>query len=332
MKKRLVGILAFVLVFSLCSMSAFAASSLEIEDGYYEEAANGEGSGGGTWAWDGAEDLQLNDFVSDYGISTEGSITITTTGDCTVGGYGIDVFTDYSGEEPEEGDLTITGDGTLNVVTEDDWDLDGIYATGDVEIKDTTVNVKVSVPEDYYNPEEATPYGIYADNITIDNSKVVIELEPEGVLAVANGDWSYGGGDMPLLADSGTRGPAKPTGTPGKITLKNDVIIEEGINIRDITWPDGSSGQIIAPGEGPVKLDDVNLDSYEAYRATMKELLASKVTIMPPESKAEAPSVKAAAVTGIPATGDASDAAMWITVMLIAGSFIVSAIARKRAH
>lgn len=77
MKKRLALVLALMLALPI---SALAAEYVGIEDGIYTEAASGSGAQGGTWSWDGADDLQLDNYTGEA-LFFDGDLTITLSGE-----------------------------------------------------------------------------------------------------------------------------------------------------------------------------------------------------------------------------------------------------------
>lgn len=157
-------------------MPAYAASQVQVGEGVYTEAASGSGSEGGSWSWDGANDMALVNYKGDN-IAATGDLTVTTSGDNTI------VSENVNGVNVTDGDLTITGDGTLNVETEN---AKGIYATdGNVNIEDTTVNVSVT------NDENLSTYqyleGIEANSVDISGSNVTVSSTATGGKAWASG-------------------------------------------------------------------------------------------------------------------------------------------------
>ncbi len=184
---------------------ALAATYLEV-DGTGYDAANGPASGEG-WSWDGADDMVLDGYNGGY-IYAEGALNIQLEGENTVSGqapadpdneleyYGdaIGVYdsshkvVDENGEErwitDEEGDLTITGDGSLSVTSGQEGI--GIYANGSIGIEGTSVEV---------NAEGEFADGIRSDweGITIKDSEVSVSAKAKGEGEMATAIHTYEG-------------------------------------------------------------------------------------------------------------------------------------------
>ena len=72
----------------------------------------GAGDEAGTWSWDGADDMKLNGYDG-AGISAQGNLNIGVTGTNTVTADSL-----QSAIEVKDGNLAITGEGTLNATAE----------------------------------------------------------------------------------------------------------------------------------------------------------------------------------------------------------------------
>ncbi len=72
----------------------------------------GVGDEAGTWSWDGADDMKLNGY-NGAGISAQGNLNIGVTGTNTVTADSL-----QSAIEVKDGNLAITGEGTLNATAE----------------------------------------------------------------------------------------------------------------------------------------------------------------------------------------------------------------------
>lgn len=70
------------------------------------------GDEAGTWSWDGGDDMKLNGYDG-AGISAQGNLNIGVTGTNTVTADAL-----QSAIEVEDGNLAITGEGTLNATAE----------------------------------------------------------------------------------------------------------------------------------------------------------------------------------------------------------------------
>ena len=146
-------------------MPAWAAEWVYIDGNDYSQAASGAGSGGGSWSWDGNDDLLLDNY-SGTGIQAEGDLDITLEG-----ANKIDFVYDEEdgGIYVEDGDLTITGDGSLDVA-EFNWAAIETV-NGDISIEETTVNATAYI-DDYNNYDEGGAINASNGNIDIIGSTV----------------------------------------------------------------------------------------------------------------------------------------------------------------
>ena len=128
--------MSVLLTFAMAPMQAFAASSVTVGGNSYDKASSGSGSAGGAWAWDGANGMTLDNYDGGS-ISAVGDLAIALTGDNKV-----DAGDEDYGITTTDGDLSITGDGNLDVKVDSDTSADGIFAeNGDITISDTSVSV-----------------------------------------------------------------------------------------------------------------------------------------------------------------------------------------------
>lgn len=88
---------------------ALAAEWVNVGGTQYNKAA---GDDVGTWSWDGADDMKLNGYDG-AGISAQGNLNIGVTGTNTVTADSL-----QSAIEVKDGNLAITGEGTLNATAE----------------------------------------------------------------------------------------------------------------------------------------------------------------------------------------------------------------------
>jgi hypothetical protein len=162
--------------------TAFAATQVGVGENVYYEAANGAGSNGGSWSWDGANGMVLDNYngssitaVGDLNVNLEGEnhIVTTSTEYFDTDAQGISTYSDTSGSA----DLTITGDGSLSVTANPGVDTPdpmntyawGVYSDESVTVDGTTVNV------DFSNSGIGSTTGIVADDVTIkDGSNVTV--------------------------------------------------------------------------------------------------------------------------------------------------------------
>lgn len=104
------------------------------------------GDEAGTWSWDGADDMKLNGYDG-AGISAQGNLNIDVAGTNT-----ITADAGQSAIEVKNGNLTITGEGTLSATAQDNVltaSGDGI-TNGDITISGSSVNV-ISTGGFYYS-------------------------------------------------------------------------------------------------------------------------------------------------------------------------------------
>lgn len=88
---------------------ALAAEWVNVGGTQYNKAA---GDDVGTWSWDGADDMKLSGYDG-AGISAQGNLNIGVTGTNTVTADSL-----QSAIEVKDGNLAITGEGTLNATAE----------------------------------------------------------------------------------------------------------------------------------------------------------------------------------------------------------------------
>lgn len=145
---------------------AWAAEWVYIDGNDYTQAASGAGSGGGSWSWDGGDSLLLDNY-SGTGIQAEGDLGITLEG-----ANKIDFVYDEEdgGIYVEDGDLTITGDGSLDVA---EFNWAAIEAVnGDIFIEETTVNATAYIDDYNNNYDEGGAINASNGNIDIIGSTV----------------------------------------------------------------------------------------------------------------------------------------------------------------
>ena len=95
------------------------------------------GAYGGTWSWDGADDMTLDNY-SGTGIQAGGDLNIELVGDNTITTTGSNEGIDVISGKDSDGNLTITGDGSLSVNAPDYY---GITTTGDTTIDGARVDI-----------------------------------------------------------------------------------------------------------------------------------------------------------------------------------------------
>lgn len=146
------------------------------------------GDDAGAWSWDGADDMKLNGY-NGAGISAKGNLTIGVTGTNTV-----TADAGQSAIAVKNGNLAITGDGTLNATAQTDViaaEGDG-NAGGDVTISGANVNVTASGAVN-----SATGIRATAGSVTIDKGADV-KIEAKS----AEGSWRPTVGTYGIFADN----------------------------------------------------------------------------------------------------------------------------------
>ena len=198
------GLTCALTVSSLLMPSVSLAAEWVYVDGAQYNAGTAAGDAAGTWSWDGADDMKLNNYNGGK-IRADGKLNISYSGSNTVtndSGWGI-LVEDGNAENAElniqgdasstlnvtsnydaissNRDINIDGAGTVNATS---TEADAIGAVGDLTIKGSG-NVNATGKSD----------GIRADgNITIDNSGAVTAKATEDQGIVAGGNLTIKGG------------------------------------------------------------------------------------------------------------------------------------------
>lgn len=166
---------------------ALAADWVNVGGTQYD-AGTAAGDEAGTWSWDGANDMKLNGYDG-TGISAQGNLTIDVTGTNTV-----TADAGQSAIAVKNGNLAITGDGTLNATAQTDViaaEGDG-NAGGDVTISGANVSVTASGAVN-----SATGIRATAGSVTIDKGADV-KIEAKS----AEGSWRPTVGTYGIFADN----------------------------------------------------------------------------------------------------------------------------------
>jgi len=165
---------------------ALAAEWVNVGGTQYNKGAGDEA---GTWSWDGADDMKLNGYDG-AGISAQGNLNIGVTGTNTVTADSL-----QSAIEVKDGNLAITGEGTLNATAEPQKSRSAVKVecgslaiSGDVTLNATAGTDTIAVSGDGKTGVTATnkvPHtiGIHtrAGNITInEGADVHVEAEANG--------------------------------------------------------------------------------------------------------------------------------------------------------
>lgn len=166
---------------------ALAADWVNVGGTQYDRGAVA-GDEAGTWSWDGADDMKLNGYDG-TGISAQGNLAIDVAGTNT-----ITADAGQSAIAVKNGNLAITGDGTLNATAQTDViaaEGDG-NAGGDVTISGANVNVTASGAVN-----SATGIRATAGSVTIDKGADV-KIEAKS----AEGSWRPTVGTYGIFADN----------------------------------------------------------------------------------------------------------------------------------
>ena len=133
--------------------SAFAATSVTVDGTSYDAAHTEE-----TWNWDGGNNMGLNGYDGGaISAEGEGGLSITLTDDNSIADSCIGILV-------QDGDLSIGGDGTLDIASYDDYGVE--TKNGDITLDGVDVNI------------ESYRCGLHvngSDNITINDSNVAIK-------------------------------------------------------------------------------------------------------------------------------------------------------------
>ena len=166
---------------------ALAAEWVSVGGTQYNKGAVA-GDEAGTWSWDGADDMKLNGYDG-AGISAQGNLNIDVAGTNT-----ITADAGQSAIAVKNGNLAITGDGTLNATAQTDViaaEGDGNEG-GDVTISGANVNVTASGAVNGATGIRAT-----AGSVTIDKGADV-KIEAKS----AEGSWRPTEGIHGIFADN----------------------------------------------------------------------------------------------------------------------------------
>lgn len=130
-------------------MPAWAADWIQVAGTEHTQAASGTGETGGSWSWDGADDLLLDNY-SGTGISAEGDLDITLEGENKVYDETSSDPATGTTEIPggiyvKDGDLTITGEGSLDVSRDNAPAV--LTTNGDISIEGTTVEATTTIDD-----------------------------------------------------------------------------------------------------------------------------------------------------------------------------------------
>ena len=190
---------------------ALAADWVNVGGTQYNKG-NAAGDDAGTWSWDGADDMKLNGYDG-AGISAQGNLNIDVAGTNT-----ITADAGQSAIAVKNGNLAITGDGTLNATAQTDViaaegdgneggdvtisganvnvtasgavnSATGIRATaGSVTIdKGADVKIEAKSAEGFWRPTEGI-HGIFADNLPSRHTAQEGEQEEPDYVSVHGGD------------------------------------------------------------------------------------------------------------------------------------------------
>ena len=257
--------LSVVLVSALmCPGLAFAAERLWIDD-----VEQGVGSSGEGWAWVDEDNLNLDGYnggqiyaKGNLAINVSGENTINCTepteawpsadgiavddGNLAIQGEGsLDINAGYDGIYVDDGNLTIDGT-TLNITTggSDSEYAEGIYANGDVEITDATINIDASAENGAYGIRSQKPGNEQGGHVAITNSDVSIKA------STTEGENAFG-----IYANTYEDGTPADENAPASIAIDGSNVDIEATKAAMIaqhdTLIDEAAENPITPSEAP---------------------------------------------------------------------------------
>lgn len=243
-RKIAVAGISIMLTLVMAPVQAFAATGVMVGgDSYdntqYPAGASGSGWNGGKWAWDGANEMALDGY--DGGpIGAVGDLDVTLSGDNSVDAGG-----GMCGIAVQDGDLSITGDGTLDITADAIASTDGIFVrNGDVDIEGTEVSVDVD------GGIRVTGIRTVNGNVTIDDSTVDLDVASSG--GTSAGIVATGGGVSLSNADVAINNSASTDGY-GILSYRNYVNVDDSdLTIENTAKEDGYG---IAAFGGNVNMD-----------------------------------------------------------------------------
>ena len=347
--KRVGSVATAIALFGMALMpsAAFAATSLEVgEDPAYTEAAEGTGSNGGTWAWDGADDLVLDNYDGGKIKAYGGDLNVELNGNNTID-YAEPPASDTDGCAiyVDEGNLTVTdqdGDGgTLDATS-----YNGLVAhngegqdNGNVTIENTTVNITgtfndgesghggtagiqgdghVSIIDSSVTIVDVGHGVIAGGDVSISNSTVNTTSDLSGITAyheggatitIDNSDISAHAGYHAMLAYDNNY-PANHPITPGVINIKNATILTPDVQVvdaaREIDDVIYVIGQTLGTGSGTVVVEKD--DNWVKDPALAKDVQISK-NPSPTPTPTPTPAVTTTAAAATPAVTTTAAAA-----------------------
>lgn len=275
------GLLAFPNV-------ALAAEMVYVGDDGYTEASSGSGSNGGSWAWDGADNMVLNNYdggsigaVGDLSVELIGNNNVTVETGPAYEQYG-DVQVAYGvyakSESGEDADLTLTGSGSLSITGNGEIQNDngaeglaiGVYGSGtNVTVDNTRVNIDLS------NSGYSMQTGIVADRADvniINGSRVIVNATGDSYnrgdsYEFGIGAWGYEGGKLRILDSTVESKSVGGYGLYGSSTDADGVYIENS----DIT-AQGSGHAIYS--EGGMSLINSDIAAVATSAVSSGEIVA----------------------------------------------------------
>ena len=359
--KRVGSVATAIALFGMVLMpsTAFAATSLVVgENPAITEAAKGTGSNGGTWSWDGADALALDNYdggkIKAYGgdlnvelngkntidnakptdmdgcaiIVTEGNLTVTDQdGDGgTLDATSYNGLVAHNGSGQDNGNVTIENT-TVNITgTYDDGKpghggTAGIQGDGHVSIKDSSVTIK------------DVGHGVQCHgDVSISNSTVNITSSRSGITAyhkggatitIDNSDISAHADYHAMLAYDSSY-PAVDPITPGVINIKNATILTPNVQVvdaaREIDDVIYVIGQTLGTGSGAI-VEDGN--DWVKDPALATDVQISKNPSPTPTPTPTPAVTTTASAANIPQTGDELPLTLITVCIITAGAAIL---------
>lgn len=175
------GLAAALSIGASLPATAYAATSVNVQDTEYTAAASGAGSKGGSWSWDGKDGMSLDNYDGGK-ISAVGDLTVTVTGKNAVAASSKDGDPDNDAPAVKvtDGDLTVTGPGSLEATADNDHAVGAIKTdNGDLSIKGTSVSATQNAADNYAQSGavEARDGSVAIEGSTVD-AKTVIAPAP----------------------------------------------------------------------------------------------------------------------------------------------------------
>lgn len=227
-RKVVLGVSALALSgLVLCPGSAFAAEWIDVDGTHYDTV----GASGTGWIWSSQDDLNLDGY-NGTGISAKGDLNLIVKNKNTVDATNNGAGKEKTGVSVKDGDLTIKGDGELNVKAKEK----AITAEGD---------------------------GTKGGNITIDGATVNAEATGNG--AADNDNWQDENSiDRTYGIDARDSNPANRTTVTIENGAKVNVVSGNEQDPEDLAWGITGTNVTISDSTVGIKANAVS-DAYGIF-------------------------------------------------------------------